>query len=138
MTAEHLQKVKSDFENSPFWNFIGLELKEFKEGYVLLGIPIQKEFINVRNSVHGGIYASVLDTAMGMAGRSLGFDEVATLHLNIQYLKSVVEGTIISEATIIHQNRNTVFIEGRLKTDDGELLSHCTGTFKLSKVERIG
>ncbi|NQD66721.1 PaaI family thioesterase [Bacillus haikouensis] len=138
MTADHLQNVKADFENSLFWNFIGLQLKEFKEGYVLLALPIQKGFINVRNSVHGGIYASVLDTAMGMAGRSLGFDEVATLHLNIQYLKSVVEGTILSEATIIHQNRNTVFIEGRLKTDDGELLSHCTGTFKLSKVERIG
>lgn len=44
MTAEHLQKVKTDFENSPFWTFIGLELKELKEGYVLLALPIQKEF----------------------------------------------------------------------------------------------
>jgi uncharacterized protein (TIGR00369 family) len=137
MTADHLQKVKSDFENSPFWNFIGLELKELEEGHVLLALPIQKEFMNVRNSVHGGIYASVLDTAMGMAGRTLGFDEVATLHLDIQYLKSVMDGTVYSEASIIHQNRNTVFIEGRLKNEDGELLGHCTGTFKLSKGEPI-
>lgn len=137
MTTEHLQIVRSDFENSPFWNFIGLELKELEEGHVLLALPIKKEFINVRNSVHGGIYASVLDTAMGMAGRSLGFDEVATLHLDIQYLNSVMDGTVYSEASIIHQNRNTVFIEGRLKNEDGELLGHCTGTFKLSKGERI-
>ncbi|MGG4169195.1 PaaI family thioesterase [Rossellomorea vietnamensis] len=137
MTRDHLQKVKADFENSPFWNFIGLELKELEEGHVLLALPIQKEFINVRNSVHGGIYASVLDTAMGMTGRSLGFDEVATLHLDIQYLKSVADGTVYSEASIIHQNRNTAFIEGRLKNEDGELLGHCTGTFKLSKGEGI-
>ncbi|MDF2037727.1 PaaI family thioesterase [Cytobacillus oceanisediminis] len=137
MTAEHLQKVRADFESSPFWNFIGLRLKELKEGYVLLELPIQKDFINVRNSVHGGIYASVMDTAMGMAGRSLGYDEVATLHLNIQYLKSVMDGTIYSEAEIIHQNRSTVFIEGRLMNEDGELIGHCTGTFKLSKGEKV-
>ncbi|MEH6990518.1 PaaI family thioesterase [Cytobacillus firmus] len=136
MTAEHLQKVRADFENSPFWNFIGLRLKELKEGYVLLALPIQKEFINVRNSVHGGIYASVMDTAMGMAGRSLGYDEVATLHLNIHYLKSVMDGTVYSEAEIIHQNRSTVLIEGRLMNEDGELIGHCTGTFKLSKGEK--
>jgi uncharacterized protein (TIGR00369 family) len=137
MTAGHLQKVTADFKNSPFWNFIGLELKELEEGHVLLALPIQKAFMNVRNSVHGGIYASVLDTAMGMAGRTLGFDEVATLHLDIQYLKSVMDGTVYSEASIIHQNRTTVFIEGRLKNEAGELLGHCTGTFKLSKGERI-
>lgn len=135
MTTEKLQKVKADFESSPFWNFIGLQLKELKEGYVLLALPIQPEFINVRNSVHGGIYASVLDTAMGMAGRSLGFDGIATLHLNIQFLKSVIDGMVYSEAEIIHQNRNTVFIEGRLKNEVGELLGHCTGTFKISKGE---
>ncbi|MCM3705672.1 MULTISPECIES: PaaI family thioesterase [Cytobacillus] len=136
MTAEHLQKVKTDFESSPFWNFIGLELRELREGYVLLALPIQKDFINVRNSVHGGIYASVMDTAMGMAGRSLGYDEVATIHLNIQYLKSVMEGTVNSEAEIIHQNRSTVLIESRLMNEDGELIGHCTGTFKLSKGEK--
>ncbi|WP_423408342.1 PaaI family thioesterase [Heyndrickxia sp. MSNUG] len=135
MTAEKLQKVRADFESSPFWNFIGLQLKVLKEGYVLLALPIQQEFINVRNSVHGGIYASVLDTAMGMAGRPLGFNGVATLHLNLQYLKSVLDGMVYSEAEIIHQNRNTVFIEGRLKNEDGELLGHCTGTFKISKGE---
>lgn len=137
MTAEYLQKVKADFEDSPFWNFVGLELRELRDGYVLLALPIQREFINVRNTVHGGMYASVLDTAMGMAGRSLGFDEVATLHLNIQYVKSVMEGIVTAEAEIIHQNRNTVFIEGRLRYEDGELLGHCTGTFKLFKGEQV-
>lgn len=73
---------------------------------------------------------------MGMAGRSLGYDEVATLHLNIQYLKSVMEGTVYSEAEIIHQNRSTVLIEGRLMNEDGELIGHCTGTFKLSIGEK--
>lgn len=135
MTAEKLQKVRADFENSPFWNFIGLQLTELKEGYVLLALPIKQDFINVRNTVHGGIYASVLDTAMGMAGKSLGYDGVATLNLNIQFLKSVIDGVVYSEAEIIHQNRNTVFIEGRLKNADGELLGHCTGTFKVTKGE---
>jgi uncharacterized protein (TIGR00369 family) len=133
LAAEDLQKVKEDFENSSFWKFIGLQLKEMKEGYISLALPLQNDFINVRNSVHGGIYASILDTTMGMTARTAGFDEVATLHLNIQYLKSVVDGMVYSESAIIHQSRNTLLVEGKLMDETGELLAHCTGTFKVSK-----
>lgn len=137
MVEENLQNVKSDFEGSPFWNFIGLQLIELKEGAVSLALPFQKDFINVRKSVHGGIYASILDTTMGMVARTLGNSEVSTLHLNIQFLKSALDGTIYSEGKVIHQSRNTVFVEGKIMDETGDLLGHCTGTFKVSKGESL-
>ena len=85
---------------SPFWEFIGLELLEIKEGHVELLLPFKISFKNTQNTVHGGIFASVLDTTMGMAGKSLGFDEAMTIQMNIHFLKPVLEGAIYSETTV--------------------------------------
>lgn len=133
MTNSNLDKVKPDFKTSPFWEFIGLEMKELQKGPVELYLPYNPAFNNVRNSVHGGVYASVLDTTMGMAGRSLGFDEVMTIQRNIQFLKSVIEGAIYSEALVVHQSRSTVFVEGILFDEEKNLIAHSTGMFKVSK-----
>lgn len=135
MTEELYQEIQEKFESSPFWDFIGLQVREIKNGYVSLALPIKNDFINARNSVHGGIYASLLDTNMGMTARTTGINNTATLQLNIQYLKSISEGTLYSEASIIHESRNSVYIEGKLTNEAGDLLAHCTGTFKLFKGE---
>ena len=133
MTNIFLDTVKTDFKTSPFWEFIGLQMRELQEGHVNLYLPFNPSFNNVRNSVHGGVYASVLDTAMGMAGRSLGFDEVMTIQMNIQFLKPIIEGAIYSEATVIHQSRSTVLVEGKLFDEEKNLIAHSTGTFKVLK-----
>ncbi|WP_438314420.1 PaaI family thioesterase [Sporosarcina sp. FA9] len=129
----HLDIVREDFKTSPFWDFIGLQMKELKKGYVELYLPYNPNFRNVRDSIHGGIYASVLDTTMGMAGRTLGSDEVMTIQMNIQFLKPVVEGGIYSEASVISESRSTVLIEGRLFDENKNLIAHSVGTFRVVK-----
>ena len=133
VTDSYLKTVKADFKKSPFWEFIGLQMKELQVGHVELHLPFNPSFLNVRNSVHGGVYASVLDTTMGMAGRSLGFDEIITIQMNIQFLKPILEGAIYSEATVVHQSRSTVLVEGKLFDEEKNLIAHSTGTFKVSK-----
>ncbi|MFD1927966.1 PaaI family thioesterase [Sporosarcina siberiensis] len=129
----HLDIVREDFKTSPFWDFIGLQMKELKKGYVELYLPYNPNFRNVRDSIHGGIYASVLDTTMGMAGRTLGSDEVMTIQMSIQFLKPVVEGGIYSEASVISESRSTALIEGRLFDEDKNLIAHSVGTFRVVK-----
>jgi len=131
--GNHLDSIQKDFKTSPFWDFIGLQLKELKKGYVELYLPYNPNFRNVRDSVHGGIYASVLDTSMGMAGRTLGSDEVMTIQMNIQFLKPIVEGGIYSEASVISESRSTALIEGRLFDEDKNLIAHSVGTFRVVK-----
>jgi len=131
--GNHLDSIQKDFKTSPFWDFICLQLKELKKGYVELYLPYNPNFRNVRDSVHGGIYASVLDTSMGMAGRTLGSDEVMTIQMNIQFLKPIVEGGIYSEASVISESRSTALIEGRLFDEDKNLIAHSVGTFRVVK-----
>lgn len=130
---QHLEKVREDFTESPFWNFIGLEMETLEEGHVMLRLPYQKAFDNVRYTIHGGIYMSVMDTTLGVFCRSLGYDDVVTIQMNTQFLKSVIEGDLYCTASLISQSRNTVLVESKLLNDDQELVGYSTATFKVVK-----
>lgn len=132
MVEIHLNTLQTNFEKSPFWKLIGLQVKEVREGHVELYLPFSPSLLNIQSSVHGGVYASVLDATMGMVGRTLGFDHVLTMQMNVQFLKPVVEGIIYSEATVISQSRSTILAEGKLFDENQNLIAHCTGSFKVS------
>lgn len=72
-----------------------------KKGSVLLNCRLFL-FLNVKNSVHGGVYATILDTNMGFSARSLGYDEVTTLEMDVHFLKASSKGTVYSKGNVIH------------------------------------
>ncbi len=129
----YLAKVRKDFEGSPYWKFLGLEVKELREGHVELRLPYNASFGNVSELVHGGALASILDMSMGMLGRSLGYDKVMTLHMNIQFLKAVEKGDIYSEASMINEGRSTSLLQVKLYDEERNIVAHSTGTFRLTK-----
>src|SRR5699024_12054049 len=51
------------FTSSDFWKFIGLEIDHYEAGSVRLKLPIKPSFHNIQHIVHGGIFASILDTS---------------------------------------------------------------------------
>lgn len=130
------QPIREDFEGSNFWKFIGLELEKIETGSVTLKLPVTPSFLNVKNTVHGGIYASILDTAMGFSARSLGYDEVSTLEMNVHFLQAIREGTMYAKGKVIHQNRSTVLVEAELSNENGNRLGHSTGTFRAVKYQK--
>jgi len=129
------EKMLKDFEGSNFWKFIGLEMEKVEKGSVTLKLPVISSFLNVKNSVHGGVYASILDTSMGFSARSLGFDEVTTLEMDVHFLKAVKDGTIYATGNVIHQNRSTALVEAFLYDEEGNRLAHSTGTFRVVKFD---
>jgi len=79
--------------------------------------------------VHGGMVATLLDTAMGGACWSLvGDDEdFLTADLRTEFLRSARPGTLRAEGSVVQRNRRVVFCAAELY-QDGTLLatSRCT------------
>lgn len=130
-TIEYLEKVRQDFETSPFWQFAGLEVRKLEEGDVELFLPYRPQYDNVRGTIHGGMYMSILDTTMGMLCRSIGADDVATIQMATQFLKPAVQEEVRSSASVINRSRSTALVEGKLFNENDELIAHCTATFRL-------
>lgn len=79
--------------------------------------------------VHGGMVATLLDTAMGGACWTLmGDDEdFLTADLRTEFLRSARPGTLRAEGRVVQRNRRVVFCSADL-FQDGELVAsaRCT------------
>lgn len=81
--------------------------------------------------VHGGVYATVLDTVAGYAGYKAAPPgcEVVTMQLNVNMTAAAKLGeTIVATARVVHNGRRTAVVHGELRRNDGKLLTTGSAT----------
>jgi uncharacterized protein (TIGR00369 family) len=103
---------------------------------VLAYMPQERE-INPMGAIHGGVLATILDTAMGYAVHSLlaEGDTFATSELRTSYRRpvTVAAGPLRVEAGVLHAGRDTALAEGRVVDAEGKLFAHATATWSLTR-----
>jgi uncharacterized protein (TIGR00369 family) len=99
---------------------------------------VEPRHLNINSVVHGGVYATILDTAMGAAVLSvLGAGETAaTTSLYVEFLRAAREGdTLTARGEVLRRGRHLAFAEGNLFGEDGRRLSQARGTWYIWTVE---
>jgi uncharacterized protein (TIGR00369 family) len=120
---------------APWYRHIGMKPR-------LVGDRIVVE-LDVKKSVHfqalgmthGGVIASVLDSAIGLNVNKNLFPEgkaAVTAQLNINYLKPVYEGKIYGEGKVISMGSNIAVGYGEVKNENGEVVASGTATFYIT------
>jgi uncharacterized protein (TIGR00369 family) len=82
--------------------------------------------------VHGGVYATLLDTAMGWAASTLApqGQDLVTVQLNVNFIRPCREGeTLVASGEVVHSGRRTAVARGEVRTAAGELAATGSGTF---------
>lgn len=130
MTVEDVRKI---YENGSFVSHLGFQIALFEEGNVILELPIGNHLLNVNNTVHGGVYATMLDNILGMTFRSIVKYPVLTMNLNIHYIDSIHEGKMVATAKLLKQGYKTLVGEGGITDGNGKLLAKGIGTFKITR-----
>lgn len=116
------------FQKNSFINWIGIELEELETDRAVVRLEPGRQHLNPYGIVHGGVYATMADTAAGIAARTDGRDYV-TQCSSLNYLHSQREGTIRAEARVRHRGRSTCVVEAEVTGTDGKLLATGTMTF---------
>ena len=86
----------------PLQSHLGFVLKEWKEDFCSLELPLEPFLMNRFGIPHGGVHAVLLDTVMGYAGCYTG--DVAsprftvTLNLNVSFLAQSRGKLLLAEA----------------------------------------
>jgi uncharacterized protein (TIGR00369 family) len=99
---------------------------------------VEPRHLNINSVVHGGVYATILDTAMGAAVISvLGEGETtATTSLYVEFLRAAREGdTLTARGEVLRRGRHFAFAEGDLYGEDGRRLSQARGTWYIWATE---
>lgn len=111
---------------------LGLRPGILEVGHVTFSLEPRCDFTNPMGTVHGGVLATLLDSAVSCAVHSAlnGGATYTTVSLTTNYVRAVSPdaGTITGEGRIIHLGRRIATAEGTVTSADGELLVHGSAT----------
>jgi acyl-CoA thioesterase len=101
-------------------------------GVVVVTGRVERRHLNLNGVVHGGVYATILDTAMGASVVSLlaEGETTATTSLYVEFLSAAREGaTLTARGEVLRRGRHIAFAEGNLTDEEGRRLSQARGTW---------
>jgi uncharacterized protein (TIGR00369 family) len=111
---------------------LGMELVEVGDGTASFALVPGPHLLNPLGTMHGGITATLLDSATGCAVHTtLGEGETyTTLELKVNYVRAVRagDGVVTAAGSVIHRGGRVATAEARLTSEDGRLLAHATST----------
>jgi len=111
---------------------LGMEIEEVQRGRTVFSLTAHELHENPMGTMHGGVIAALVDTAMGCAvATNLPPDRgFTTLELKTNYLRPITQATgrIIAEGWVGHAGSRVALTEARVTDDDGTLYAHATST----------
>ena len=111
---------------------IGIEITGFGGGDCTVECIVAEHHLNLGGVAHGGLHATMLDTAMGGALVStLAKEEwCATAQLDISYLNAATSGThLTARGRVVRRGRSLAHMEGDMVADDGSVVATAKGTW---------
>ena len=130
---EYLRKiVAGELPRPPMGALMDFGLAELEEGRAVFTVEPAEYHYNPIGVVHGGLAATLLDSAMGCAVHSTlpagaGY---TTLEIKVNYVRPMTAetGEVRCEARVIHAGGRTATAEGKILDAAGKLYAHGTTT----------
>jgi uncharacterized protein (TIGR00369 family) len=124
--------VAGTLPKPPIADTLNYELTEVREGLVVFEIVPAEYHYNPLGVVHGGLAATLLDSAMGCAVHSAlpAGTRYTTLELKVNYIRAMTTATgrVRAEGKVINIGGRVGVAEGRIVDDEGKLYAHATTT----------
>jgi uncharacterized protein (TIGR00369 family) len=116
----------------PILQTLGLTLVSVEEGRVRFGLEPAEFHYNPIGSVHGGVYATLLDSAAGCAVHTrlpagVGY---TSIDLSVKFVGTIRVGTgpLVCTGTVTHLGRRTALAEARIENEAGTLFATATSS----------
>jgi len=116
----------------PIIKTMDFTLDKIEKGQISFGFTPEEFHYNPIGTVHGGVIATILDSAMGCTIHSVLEEGIGytTLELKINYLKAVTidSGKLTAVGKIIHGGKSTALVEAQLVDENGNVYAHAVST----------
>jgi uncharacterized protein (TIGR00369 family) len=116
---------------SPFGKHLGVEVVEVGDGHARIKLPFRAELTNPGGTLHGGVIATLADSAMAVAvGSVLGVPgRHSTVKLEIKYKAPVTAGEIIAEATVERRKPSVFLGEAVVRDGSNQVVAKASAMF---------
>jgi uncharacterized protein (TIGR00369 family) len=122
------------FNAMAFSQLIGMKLIDIVPNSAVVAVDMRDDLRQPSGILHGGITATLIDTAMSFAVRTrLGLTEAtATIDLTVHYLRPHTEGRLTCTATIVRAGRRIFTVSAEAHNEEGKMIA--TGLSTYTKV----
>ena len=132
LSEEQLEYLAQYFnEEVTFSKHIGAKVERVEPGRSVISIDVEEVHLNGAGTLHGGVYASLIDNAMGLSVLALVGVRTATIEMNVHFLGAVNGGRITCESEVLHRTRRTATAEAKVHDAEGNLVALGTGAFRV-------
>ncbi|KZS59853.1 thioesterase [Mycobacterium kansasii] len=129
------QAVRDLMTSTPFMGGLGIVFERYEPDDVTIRLPFRDDLTNDGTYFHGGVIASVIDTAGAAAAWSNhDFDKgmrAATVALSIQYTGAAKRSDLLCHARTARRRKELTFTEITATDADGSVVAHAIQTYRI-------
>jgi uncharacterized protein (TIGR00369 family) len=124
--------LAGEIPGPPIASHIGMDLVSVEPGVVVFGATPDESHYNPIGSVHGGFFATLLDSVCGCAVQTTlpAGTAYTSLDLNVSFLRGITTetGRVVAAGRVTKPGSRAAFVEADIKDADGRLLATATST----------
>lgn len=132
---ERRQFARDKLNNLPFAKLLGMRLVDMSPNEAVVEIEMRDDLRQPSGVLHGGVTATLIDTAMAFAVRTYLADTepTATIDLTVHYLRPHVEGRAICTARVVRPGKRIFTVSAEVHNEAGKLIA--TGLSTYTRIE---
>lgn len=111
-----------------FREHVALEAVPGDEGTGHVWVEAKEDHLNPHGTVHGGVLATLIDTAMGTAVAAAGGESPVTVSLTVTYLEPGRPGRLDARARVRKRGKRLTVVEAEVVQGD-DVVADALATF---------
>lgn len=129
------QAIPEIMPAAPFMSWLGIIFEKYEHDDVTLRLPFRNDLTNDGVYYHGGVIASIMDTAGAAAAWSFhDFTKGArasTVSMTIQYVGACKQSDLLCHAKTVKRGKELTFTEITATDADGKVVAHAIQTYRI-------
>jgi uncharacterized protein (TIGR00369 family) len=131
LTDEQRRRVEVARDGVPFLKFLGAEVEAVGPGTATLVVHCREELMRNDGILHGGVAASLIDSAFAFAiiPTLAEGERTVTVDMTIHYLRPLSHGRVRASARIVRAGRRVITVSAELFDENDKLAATALSTY---------
>jgi acyl-CoA thioesterase len=131
ITDEQKRSAAEFLRSNHVAQMVGMELVDLADGEAVIRVKMRDELRQPHGLLHGGITATLIDTAMAFAVLTrLGNDEKAsTIDLTIHYTRPHTDGAVTCRARVVRGGKRIFTVSADAFNEENKLIATAISTY---------
>ena len=131
ITEAQKQLAADSLHKNLFARMIGMRLVDLRPDEATIKIEMRDELRQPHGLLHGGVTATLIDTAMAFAAITCLTEEekASTIDLTVHYLRPHTEGAFVCTAKVVRAGKRILTVSAEVTNEKGKQIATALSTY---------